>query len=109
MKDTAKYGWVFPALSVIAPLLYLSMYLPIWNGNELRADGVLVNILILFQCISFLLASVRIGLSIFKKQRPQMFGCASDIVAVLSILLLCFYGTLFMLLLFGIEWFPAQR
>ncbi len=49
-------------LSVIAPLLFLSMYLPIWNGKEisLANAGIFPPLLFAFQCLSLILAVLQL-------------------------------------------------
>lgn len=110
MKTTIG-RWIFLILSLIAPLLYLSMYFPIWNGKErafANAD-IFSAVLIIFQCLCLLLALLRLCFVKLRNIDSCLLTCALDFVAVISITLTCFTGFFFVLELFNVPWFPAQR
>lgn len=94
----------FLILAFLTPLLYLSMYLPLWNGKELKISGVLAAVLAGVQVLSLILAAVRL----FSK-KCRRYALVFDAVAVLSVLLTAFYGFIFLLELFHIPWFPPQN
>jgi len=107
MKELAKRKF-FLLISIIAPALFLLTFLPIWNGKEIILSGVIVTALFVFQCVCVILAAVRLILDITSK---NVSGTASVIFtgfAVCSIILTCFYCSIFMLELLNIPWFPAQ-
>lgn len=104
-KITAQW---FLLVSIIAPLLYLLMYFPIWNGKELLLSDTITTALFVFQCVSAILATVHLFLHITTKRVCGTISVIFTCVAVLSIILTCFYCSIFMLELLNIPWFPAQ-
>ena len=85
------------------------MYLPIWNGNELELEGVLVTILFVFQCISLVLAILQLLSAKLRNSNSCLLMLVFGLFFIGSLLLTCFVGFLFILTLLNIPWFPAQR
>ena len=108
MKRISGQGIIL-FLSVIAPLLYISMYLPIWNGKELELKGVLATVLFVFQCISLVLALLQVLSAKLRNSDSCLLMLVFGLFFIGSLLLTCLVGLLFILELFGIPWFPAQR
>lgn len=108
MKTTTIGQRFFLILSLIVPLLYLSMYLPIWNGKELTNTGAFSAILIIFQCICVVLAILRLSFAKFRNSDSCLLTFVFDSIVIISIILTCFFGFFFILELFHIPWFPAQ-
>ena len=107
MTMTGRKG--FSILAFLSPVLYLLMYCPIWNGKELTVTSTLTTILFVFQCVCLVYVATRLFLEIVLKRRGGQLTFVFDIAPVISILLTCFYGFIFVLELMGIPWFPAQR
>lgn len=95
-------------LSIIAPLLYIFMYLPIWNGKELELEGVAI-ILFVSQCISLVLAVLQLLSAKLRNSDSCLLTLVFGLFFISSLLLTCFGGYIFIMELFGIPWFPAQR
>ena len=98
----------FLLVSIIAPLLYLLMYCPIWHGKELELSDMITIALFVFQCVSVIFATVHLFLHTNAKRVCGTISVIFTCVAVLSIILTCFYCFIFMLELLNIPWFPAQ-
>lgn len=109
MKTTTSGRWIFLILSFLAPVLYILMYCPIWNGKELINSSTLTTILLLFQCLNLVHATIRLYLELSLKRNGGRIAFAFDIASIFSIFLTCFAGSIFALELFGIPWFPAQN
>lgn len=99
---------IFLLVSIIAPLLYLLMYFPIWNGKELVLSDTITIALFVFQCVSAILTTVHLFLHITAKKVCVTVSVILNCVAIFSIMLTCFFGFIFMLELLNIPWFPAQ-
>ena len=99
---------LFLLISIIAPLLYLLMYLPIWNGKELVLSDMITMVLFVFQCVSAILATVHLFLHINAKKVCGTVSGILNCVAIFSIILTCFLGFIFTLELLNIPWFPEQ-
>ncbi len=108
MKTTPGQ-WTYLILSLISPLLFLSMYLPIWNGKEILLEGVFPIGLFVFQCICLALAVLQILFANFRNSNSCLLNMVFFVSSLGSLVLTCFYGFLFVLVLFDIPWFPAQR
>ena len=108
MKTTPDQ-WIFLILSLISPLLWLSMYLPIWNGKELSLEGVFPIGLFIFQCICLAFAVLQILFANFRNSNSCLLNTVFFFSSLSSLVLTCFFGFLFILELFNIPWFPAQR
>jgi len=108
MKRISGQGIIL-FLSIISPLLFLSMFLPIWNGKELELEGVVAIILFVFQCISLVLALLQVLSAKLRNSDSCLLMLVFGLFFISSLLLTCFVGLLFILELFGIPWFPAQR
>lgn len=102
-------GILFGALSLVFPLLYILMYIPVWGSYTIKLSGIPVIILFIFQLVAACLAALRIVLLLCHRSLTAISANIFDIIAVLSILLTCFYGFVFTLELLGVPWFPAQR
>lgn len=108
MKTTTTGRKIFSILAFLSPLLYLLMYCPIWNGNELTVSSTLTTVLFIFQCLCLVYAMVRLFLERYLKKYGGQIVFVLDFAPVFSILLTCFFGFFFVLELLGILWFPAQ-
>lgn len=108
MKATPDQ-WIFLILSLISPLLWLSMYLPIWNGKELSLEGMFPIGLFVFQCICLAFAVLQILFANFRNSNSCLLNTVFFFSSLSSLVLTCFFGFLFILELFNIRWFPAQR
>jgi len=108
MKKISGQGIIL-FLSIIAPSLYILMYLPIWNGKELLLYSVLATILFVFQCISLGLAILRLLFVKLRISDSCLLTLVFGLFFISSLLLTCFVGFIFTLELFNIQWFPAQR
>lgn len=110
MKTTIGH-WIFLILSIIFPLFYLSMYLPIWSGKELSLAnaGVFPIAIFAFQCICLAAAVIQV---LFVKLR-NTDNCVVFLVFcfffIASVAFTCFTGYFFIMELLNIPWFPAQR
>ena len=86
------------------------MYLPIWNGKELSlANGALATILFVSQCISLVLAILQLLFVKLRNSDSCLLTLVFGLFFISSLLFTCFVGFIFILELFGIPWFPAQR
>lgn len=110
MKPTIR-RWVFLILSIIVPLLYLSMYLPVWSSKEpsLVNAGIFPVILFVFQCICLALAILHLLVVRLRNSDSYLLSVVFAIFFVSSLAITCFFGYFFILELFNIPWFPAQR
>ena len=108
---TATSRWIFLILSLIVPCVYLSMYLPIWNGEELLLanSGKLGLILFVFQCMCLIFAIVCLCSDKVRNGDCWPLTFALGFVLVVSLALTLFFGSFFVLELSGVPWFPAQR
>ena len=109
MKVT-KGRWAFLILSVIIPLLYLSMFLPVWNGKELLLtnSGALGTALFIFQCICLAFAFLRLCWNKIRN-KDGWLNVAAACFFIISLVITLFVGYFFVLELFNVPWFPAQR
>lgn len=111
MKKTTKGQWVFWIVSLIVPLIYFAMYLPIWGGNELvlANSGTPGIILFVFQCVCLTFAALNLCVEKMRHSDSLWLTVVGIFLLVASILLTLFFGYIFALELAGVEWFPAQR
>ena len=108
---------IFAIMAIASPLLYVSMYLPIWGGKEYVNNNSLSNSFLICQGISFLCALVNLFFSLIieikqidiTKRTLFLLYILFGIFAVSSFLLLCFFGLFFILDYFNVPWFPAQK
>ena len=105
--NTAK--WIGIIVSVFAPLLFFSMFIPIWGGKELAHTGVFANTMIILQCLCLTVSLIYAGFHIFNKKPCMLLCILYGIGIVVSVVLSGFYFGIFLLELFNIPWFPAQR
>jgi len=101
---------IFSILSLIVPLVYLSMYLPVWNGKEL----ILANsgpgiVFFSFQCICLMFAVVCLCFEKIRNSDGCLLIFISAFLFAASLLLTLFTGFFFVLELLSVPWFPAQR
>ena len=110
MKTTTG-RWIFLILSLVVPLLYFSMYLPIWNGKELvlANSGTPGIIFFVFQCICFMFTISRLFVTKIRGEDNCLLTCVETGIFVTSLALTCFVGYFFVLELLGLPSFPAQR
>ena len=109
MNNHLPRGLFFAAVPLVFPLLYILMYIPVWGSYTLTLSGGAVIVLFIFQLVAACLAALRIVLLLCHRSLTAISANIFDIIAVLSILLTCFYGFVFTLELLGVPWFPAQR
>ena len=108
MKRISGQGIIL-FLSIIAPILFIFMYLPIWNGKEISLEnGVLAIVLFVFQCIALVLAILQLLFVKLRNSDSCLLSLVFGLFFISSLLLTCFYGFLFILILLDIPWFPAQ-
>ena len=67
MKSVSVGTRIFTALALLAPVLYFTMYLPIWGGEEWRNDSELANSLLIFQGVGFVCAVIHTPLVLKRK------------------------------------------
>lgn len=109
MKRISGQGIIL-FLSVISPLLFISMYLPIWNGKEVSfSNGALAIILFVYQCISLVLAILQVLFVKLRNSDSCLLMLVFAFFFITSLLLTCLYGFFFILTLLNIIWFPPQR
>ena len=97
MANKVTYAIKIKAIIALAmPLLYFLMFLPIWNGNELKI--IPIDVIDIIQIASLLIAVINLYLVFVKK----------DVKNVISALLTCFFGVFFVEKLMGIPLFPPQ-
>ena len=102
---------VFLILSIIIPFLYLSMYLPIWNGKELvlANSGKLGIVFFVFQCICLLYAILCLCFNKIRNSNSCLLSFVSFFFFITSLVITVFFGYIFILELLNVSWFPAQR
>lgn len=103
MKSERRF---FAILSLIAPLLYLAMYLPVWNGSELIMSSPLTVGLAVFQLFCAAAALLRL---ILRSKIGRFVAALFHTLSAISVILTCFFGFFFVLTLLGIPWFPSQN
>ena len=105
MANKVTYAIKIKAIIALAmPLLYFLMFLPIWNGNELKI--IPIDVIDIIQIASLLIAVINLYLVFVKKDvKNQTFF---TVVMVISALLTCFFGVFFVEKLMGIPLFPPQ-
>ena len=110
MKKTAIGKWIILAVAICSPLIYFSMYLPVWNGKEfyLTSDNLFPIIIFAVQCLAFICSVSHLCLCLFKKDISRSFSVISLSLTFLSIVSLCFVGYFFVLELLNVPWFPSQ-
>ena len=108
MNNHPPRGLFFAAVSLVFPLLYILMYIPVWGSYTLTLSSGAVIVLFVFQLVAACLAALRMVLLLCHRSLTAISANIFDIIAVLSILLTCFVGFFFTLELLGIPWFPAQ-
>ena len=103
--------FVFLILSIVIPLLYLSMYLPIWGGKELLLEnsGALGIVLFAFQCLCIVFATVRLCFDKMRNSDRCLVTLASTFFFIASLVITVLVGYFFVLELLNVPWFPAQR
>ena len=105
---TTKGQWAFLIVSLLVPLLFLMMFVPIWNGTVFSLNSVFARILFGFQCFCLVLAVLRLLFARLRNPERCLTSLVFGFFFVCSLALTCFYGSLFLLELFGIPWFPPQ-
>ena len=110
MKTTTG-RWIFLTLFLIVPLLYLSMYFPIWNGKALLLanSGKPGIIVFVFQCICLVFAILCLCFDKLRNGDSCLLTLMTAFFFIGSLALTLFVGYFFVLELFGVPWFPAQR
>ncbi len=108
MNNHPPRGLFFAAISLVFPLLYILMYIPVWGSYTLTLTSGAVIVLFVFQLVAAFLAVLRIVLLLCHRSLTAISVNVFNIIAILSVLLTCFVGFFFTLELLGIPWFPAQ-
>ena len=67
MNNHLPRGLFFAAVSLVFPLLYILMYIPVWGSYTLTLSGGAVIVLFIFQLVAACLAALRIVLSLFHR------------------------------------------
>lgn len=109
MKQSAMGRWMVLSLSLLSPVCYFLMFLPLWGGKELAVSNAWIAILFVFQCLCVILAILRFVFCKYGKYKEGLWDLLYALVAVLSAVLTCFVGFFFVLELLGVPWFPQQR
>ena len=104
MKITAGQ-WIFLILSLLFPLLFLSMYLPIWNGKEILLENVFSIGLFVFQCICLVLAVLQILFADFRNSNTCLLNIVFLFSSLCSLILTCYFGFFFLWANYR-TWFP---
>lgn len=104
MQDQKVYIKIKAFISFIIPLLYYTMFLPIWNGKEFQINT--IDIVDIIQIAAFILSVINLYLIFIKKKilNQTLF----TVFTVISAFLLCFYGFFFVENLMGIPPIPPQ-
>ncbi|MCM1006717.1 MAG: hypothetical protein NC485_02115 [Ruminococcus flavefaciens] len=98
---------IISVISMLFPLLYTLMYLPIWNGNNLEIYNNFTLVLFIIQVIAFALAAINSYNIIFKR---RLLHQSTFIVSmIISVLLLGFVCIFFVENLMGIPPIPPQQ
>jgi hypothetical protein len=82
-------GLFFAAVSLVFPLLYILMYIPVWGSYTIKLSGIPVFILFIFQLVAACLAGLRMVLLLCHRSLTAISANLFDIIAVFSILLTC--------------------
>ena len=111
MKKPTIGQWVGRVLSLLPPMLYLAMYLPIWKGKQLylTGDSLLVIALFVLQCAALISSLTGFIFLLRKKESSGTLSVISFLLTFASVLFLCFVGFFFVLELCGVPWFLAQQ
>lgn len=111
MKNVTIGMRIFFIISICVPLLYFLMYLPIWNGKEfyLTERNLFPTVIFVIQCLAFVFSSMHFAFYLFRKKCSNVISAISFLLTVFSAVILCFVGYFFVMELFGVPWFPAQR
>ena len=111
MKKPTVCQWVGGVLSLLPPVLYLSMYLPIWNGKQLylTGDSLLAIAMFVLQCAALVSSLTGLAFLLQDKKSPNTLSVILFLLTSISLFSLCFVGFFFLLELCGVPWFPAQR
>ncbi len=105
-ENTNKRQKIISVLAVVFPLLYGVMYLPVWNGKELRIYNTVNLFALLFQGVCFIIAVIRAKKFFLNK---VSFNSIDYLIMTVSVLLLCFIGFFFTENLLGIPPIPPQH
>ena len=106
-----KGRWIFLIFALLVPLLYFSMYLPIWNGKELilSNSGTPGIIFFAFQSICFVFVILCLSVAKLRNGDGCLLTSIGAFLFLASLALTCFTGYFFVLELLGLPSFPAQR
>lgn len=108
MEKQIKYSRkIISVISMLFPLLYALMYLPIWNGKNLKIYNNFTLVLFIIQVIAFALAGINSYNIIFKRRLLHQFTFIVSMI--ISVLLLGFFGFFFVENLMGIPPIPPQH
>ena len=101
-----KSNLTFPIISILIPLIYFSMYLPIWDSKELHlSSNIVVITFFVLQCSALLAALLRLTFEIYNKE----YSILLIVPTIISILILCFVGYVFILNLYEIPIMPQPK
>lgn len=108
MKKEDLGRWICITISVLAPVLFFLMFIPIWGGKEFTHNGIL-NVLIALQSLCLAISCIYAGVCIRSKKPCSVLCILYGISTFVSVVISGFYFGIFLLELFEIPWFPAQR
>lgn len=106
MKRLFRY--LYSCIRILIPLLYLVMYLPIWNGKHLILDlNLVIMSLFLFQCSALFHAILMMIYTVKRKEPSTDTFIISIIMTAISTVFLLFAGYVFCLNLLGLPIMPT--
>jgi len=105
-QNQVKTSVKIKALIALAmPILYFLMFLPVWNGNEIKIDKTIIINIIQIAC--FIIAAINLFLIFVRKEVKNQTVFTA--VMVVSVILTCFFGIFFVEKLMGIPLLPPQN
>ncbi len=109
MKGHSAGRLTFGIISLLIPLLHISVYLPIWGGEQLLLHSGFVVTLFIFQLLFAAFAVFRIVSILCNHPLPAVMETVFGLGFFISAALTCFVLSIFLLEYFDIPWFPQQR
>lgn len=108
MKRISVYGRKIKYItSLIVPLIYGAMYVPVWHGNELVICNIISLLFLIIQAICFVLAIINLH-GIFRGKKI-LSPVICNFAMLISVTLFCFAGIFFVEQLAGAPVFPPQN
>ena len=101
------FRYLYSCIRILIPLMYLIMYLPIWNGKHLILDlNPIITSLFLFQCTALFHAIVMMIFAVKNEKPSTETFIISIIMTTISAVFLLFVGYFFCLNLLGLPFMP---